>query len=105
MLALRAACGSGASLRLPWTSIPRATASGSGQRRAERGIARAFLNRRGRPCSRAMTDALAAPARPEPELVTAEGPWGGPVYRHRGAEIRCNKGGHVCGLFMEGHPL
>ena len=46
-----------------------------------------------------------APARPEPELVTAEGPWGGPVYRHRGAEIRCNKGGHVCGLFMEGHPL
>jgi hypothetical protein len=30
---------------------------------------------------------------------------GGPVYRYRGAEIRCNKGGHVCGLFMEGHPL
>ena len=49
-----------------------------------------------------MTDAL---ARPEPGLVTAEGPWGGPVYRHRGAEIRCNKGGHVCGLYMEGHPL
>ena len=49
-----------------------------------------------------MTD---APPRPGPELVTAEGPWGGPVYRHRGAEIRCNKGGHVCGLFMEGHPL
>ena len=46
-----------------------------------------------------------APARPEPELVTAEGPWGGPVYRHRGAEIRCNKGGHVCGLLMEGHLL
>jgi hypothetical protein len=44
-------------------------------------------------------------ARPEPELVTAEGPWGGPVYRHRGAEIRCNKGGHVCALLMEGHPL
>ena len=49
-----------------------------------------------------MTD---APARPEPELTAANGPWGGPVYRHRGAEIRCNKGGHVCGLFMEGHPL
>ena len=29
-----------------------------------------------------MTD---APHRPEPELVTAEGPWGGPVYAHRGA--------------------
>ncbi len=43
-------------------------------------------------------------ARAQPELVTAEGPWGGPVYRYRGAEIRCNKGGHVCALFMEGHP-
>ena len=49
-----------------------------------------------------MTD---APARPEPELTAAEGPWGGPVYSYRGAEIRCNKGGHVCGLFLEGHPL
>ena len=27
------------------------------------------------------------------------------MYRHRGAEIRCAKGGHVCGLFMEGHPF
>ena len=50
-----------------------------------------------------MTDA--PPARHEPELVTAEGPWGGPVYSYRGAEIRCNKGGHVCLLLMEGHPL
>ncbi len=49
-----------------------------------------------------MTD---APARPEPELVTAQGPWGGPVYRHRGAEITCTKGGHVCELRMPGHPL
>ena len=49
-----------------------------------------------------MTD---APHRPEPELVTAEGPWGGPVYAHRGAEIRCHKGRHVRALFMEGHPL
>jgi hypothetical protein len=48
-----------------------------------------------------MTD---APARPQPELVTAQGPWGGPVYRCRGAEIRRNKGGHVCALLMEGHP-
>ena len=49
-----------------------------------------------------MTD---TPPRPDLELVTAEGPWGGPVYRHRGAEIRCLKGGHVCGLVMPGHPL
>ena len=46
-----------------------------------------------------------APARPQPELVAAEGPWGGPVYSYRGSEIRCNKGGHVCALLMEGHPL
>ena len=46
-----------------------------------------------------------APTRPEPELVTAEGPWGGPVYRYRGAEIRCLKGGHVCALLMPEHPL
>ncbi len=52
-----------------------------------------------------MTDAPAAFERPQPEPVTAEGPWGGPVYRYRGAEIRRAEGGHVCGLFMEGHPL
>ncbi len=39
------------------------------------------------------------------ELVAEAGPWGGPVFRYRGAEIRCAKGGHVCALFMEGHPL
>ena len=49
-----------------------------------------------------MTD---APVRSEPELVTAEGPSGGPVYRHRGAEIRCAQGDHVCALLMEGHPF
>ena len=27
------------------------------------------------------------------------------MYRHRGAEIRCLKGGHVCGLLMPDHPL
>ena len=43
--------------------------------------------------------------RPEPELTAEAGPWGGPVYRYRGAEIRCAKGGHVCGLVMPGHPL
>ena len=42
---------------------------------------------------------------PEPELVAAEGPWGGPVFRHRGAEIRCLKGGQVCALVMPRHPL
>ena len=45
------------------------------------------------------------PERPLPTETAAQGPWGGPVYSYRGAEIRCNKGGHVCGLFMEGHPL
>jgi hypothetical protein len=50
-----------------------------------------------------MTDS--PPHRPEPELVAEQGPMGGPVYRHRDAEIRCQKGGHVCALFMDGHPL
>ncbi len=44
-----------------------------------------------------------APERPKPDLTGAEGPWGGPVYSYRGAEIRCAKGGHVCGLPMEDH--
>ncbi len=39
------------------------------------------------------------------ELVTAEGPWGGPVYRCRSAEIRCLEGGFARGLVMEGLPL
>ena len=43
--------------------------------------------------------------RPEPELTAAEGPWGGPTYSYRGARIECGKGSHVCGLFLEGHPL
>ena len=45
------------------------------------------------------------PDRPFPVETAAVGPWGGPVYSYRGAEIRCNKGGHVCSLFMEDHPL
>lgn len=49
-----------------------------------------------------MTD---APARAQPEHVAVQGPWGGPVYSYRGAEIRCARGGHVCALLMEGHPL
>jgi hypothetical protein len=43
--------------------------------------------------------------RPDPELLAAEGLWGGPVYAYRGAKIRCLKGGHVCALFMDDHPL
>ncbi len=46
-----------------------------------------------------------SPQRPDPDLSAAQGPWGGPVYSYRGAEIRCAKGGHVCGLFMPDHPL
>ena len=39
------------------------------------------------------------------EQLSAEGPWGGPSNRYRGAEIRCCPGGHVCGLVMRDHPL
>jgi hypothetical protein len=41
----------------------------------------------------------------EPEQTAAVGPWGGPTYSYRGARIECLKGGYVCGLFMEAHPL
>ncbi len=34
-----------------------------------------------------MTDA--PPDRPQPEQTAAAGPWGGPTYAYRGAEIRC----------------
>lgn len=47
-------------------------------------------------------ESLSAP--PEPELVAQTGPWRGPVYSYCGAEIRCFPGGHVCTLFLEGHP-
>ena len=43
------------------------------------------------------------PERPEPER--AEGPWGGPTYRHRGARIECTADGRLCGLFLDGHPF
>jgi hypothetical protein len=49
-----------------------------------------------------MTD---APARPFPTETATAGPWGGPTYSYRGARIECLPGGHVCDLFMEGHPL
>ncbi len=53
-----------------------------------------------------MSDAPAAqPERHSLLETAAAGPWGGPVFSYRGAEIRCAKGGHVCSLFMEGHPL
>ncbi len=34
-----------------------------------------------------------------------EGPFGGPSYAYRGAVIDCLKGGHVCRLTLNGHPL
>lgn len=43
--------------------------------------------------------------RSEPEQTAAAGPWGGPTYSYRGARIECGKGGYVCSLFLEGHPL
>ncbi len=46
-----------------------------------------------------------APPHPDLELTAEIGPWGGPVFSYRGARIQCAKGGHVCALFMEGHPL
>ena len=46
-----------------------------------------------------------AAERPSLHETAATGPWGGPVYAYRGPEIRCAKDGHVCSLFMEGHPL
>ena len=45
------------------------------------------------------------PERPFSTETASQGPWGGPVYRYRGGEIRCARGGQVCSLFMEGHPL
>jgi hypothetical protein len=39
------------------------------------------------------------------EQLAATGPWDGPSYRYRGAEIHCCPGGHVCGLMMRDHPL
>ncbi|MBK1661851.1 hypothetical protein [Paracraurococcus ruber] len=39
------------------------------------------------------------------ELVAAEGRWGGPSYRYRGAEIDCLPGGNVCAFRLASHPL
>ena len=52
-----------------------------------------------------MTDTPDQPEPPSLRETAAAGPWGGPVFSYRGAEIRCNKGGHVCTLLMEEHPL
>jgi hypothetical protein len=46
-----------------------------------------------------------SPGRPHLEQLAAEGPWGGPTYRYRGARIEYMKGSHVRGPVMEGHPL
>ncbi len=45
------------------------------------------------------------PERSFPTETAAVGPWGGPVYGYRGAEIRCNRQGQVCTLLMPDHPL
>jgi hypothetical protein len=52
-----------------------------------------------------MTDLLRKRPRHELKLLAAEGRWGGPSYDYRGARIECAKGAHVCGLFLDGHPL
>jgi hypothetical protein len=56
-----------------------------------------------------MNDLLGrVPTPPDPHRLkqtSAEGPWGGPTYRYRGARIECRKDELVCGLFMAGHPL
>ena len=39
------------------------------------------------------------------EHLAAAGPWDGPSYQYRGAEIHCLPGGNVCGLKVPGHPL
>lgn len=54
-----------------------------------------------------MSDPLFPPPPDQPQLreTAAEGRLGGPSYTYRGAVIDCQKGGHVCLLRMEGHPL
>lgn len=47
---------------------------------------------------------------PEPTLHSLEetakpGPWGGSTFAYRGARIECLPGDHVCGMFLDGHPL
>jgi hypothetical protein len=42
---------------------------------------------------------------PEPDMTAAEGAWDDPVCPYLGAEIRCAKGGPICALLTEGHPL
>jgi hypothetical protein len=42
---------------------------------------------------------------PRAHETSAAGPWGGPTYSYRGTRIECLKGGHVCGLVLDGHPL
>jgi hypothetical protein len=52
-----------------------------------------------------MTQKSDRPEQPSPTETAAVGPWGGPVYSYRNAEIRCNRRGQVCALLMPGHPL
>ena len=52
-------------------------------------------------------DPLAPDAKPDHPLVETalDGQLGSPSYTYRGAVIDCMKGGHVCLLSMDGHPL
>jgi hypothetical protein len=45
------------------------------------------------------------PDRHQVDEAAATGCLGGPSYRYRGAVIDCLKGGYVCRLTMETHPL
>jgi hypothetical protein len=48
---------------------------------------------------------LAETTRHQLEETTVTGPLGGPSCGYRGAVIDCMKGGHVCRLILDGHPL
>ncbi|WP_157033523.1 hypothetical protein [Belnapia moabensis] len=52
-----------------------------------------------------MSDPLISPELPQLVETAADGPRGGPSYTYRGAVIDCLKGGYVCRLRMDGHPL
>jgi len=45
--------------------------------------------------------------RPDPELrlVESSGPWGGPVYEYRGAQIWANAAATEWQLWIDDHPL
>jgi hypothetical protein len=48
---------------------------------------------------------MADPSLHQLQQLAAVGPWRGPSYQYRGAEIHCYLGGHVCGLVLRDHSL